>query len=77
MSITVKFFATLREDLGLDVLKIEASEAADVTAVWAAATKGAPMPDHALCSLNLEHVPLDASVKDGDEVAFFPPVTGG
>lgn len=29
------------------------------------------------CSLNLEYVELHAELKDGDEVGFFPPVTGG
>ncbi len=29
------------------------------------------------CAVNQEHVPLDHPVKAGDEVAFFPPVTGG
>jgi len=28
-------------------------------------------------AVNREHVPFDAPVADGDEVAFFPPVTGG
>ncbi|HWA89045.1 MAG TPA: molybdopterin converting factor subunit 1 [Rhizomicrobium sp.] len=28
-------------------------------------------------AVNREHVPLEAAVADGDEVAFFPPVTGG
>lgn len=26
---------------------------------------------------NQEHAPFDAHVADGDEIAFFPPVTGG
>jgi molybdopterin synthase sulfur carrier subunit len=26
---------------------------------------------------NQEHVPFDAPVHDADEIAFFPPVTGG
>lgn len=29
------------------------------------------------CAVNQEHAGLDAPVKAGDEVAFFPPVTGG
>jgi molybdopterin synthase sulfur carrier subunit len=29
------------------------------------------------CAVNQSHVPFTASVRDGDEVAFFPPVTGG
>jgi molybdopterin synthase sulfur carrier subunit len=28
-------------------------------------------------AVNQEHVPFDAPVAAGDEVAFFPPVTGG
>jgi molybdopterin synthase sulfur carrier subunit len=26
---------------------------------------------------NQDHVPLDARISDDDEIAFFPPVTGG
>ena len=29
------------------------------------------------CAVNQNHVPFTAPVQDGDEVAFFPPVTGG
>jgi len=28
-------------------------------------------------AVNLEHVPFDSAVSQDDEVAFFPPVTGG
>ena len=49
----------------------------DVVDVWRLATDGAEMPEHVLCSVNLEHMPPNTKVKDGDEVAFFPPVTGG
>lgn len=28
-------------------------------------------------AVNQEHVPFDAPIAAGDEVAFFPPVTGG
>jgi len=35
------------------------------------------LPDNALTAINMEYVKPDATVKDGDEVAFFPPVTGG
>ena len=30
-----------------------------------------------LAAVNLEHARLESPVRDGDEVGFFPPVTGG
>ena len=29
------------------------------------------------CAINQQHMPFDTAIKDGDEIAFFPPVTGG
>jgi molybdopterin converting factor subunit 1 len=29
------------------------------------------------CAVNQDHANVDAKLKPGDEVAFFPPVTGG
>ncbi len=77
MTIKVKFFATLRENLKIDQVDVAADEAGDVVDVWRLATGGADMPEHVLCSVNLEHMPPDTRVKEGDEIAFFPPVTGG
>ncbi|MDW2047144.1 MoaD/ThiS family protein, partial [Vibrio sp. 708] len=34
-------------------------------------------PGKLLAAVNQSIVPLDTQVKAGDEVAFFPPVTGG
>ncbi len=33
--------------------------------------------NHIRVAVNQEHVEFDAAVKDSDEVAFFPPMTGG
>ena len=38
---------------------------------------GRPIPDNVLVAVNLEYTHRGASVQAGDEVAFFPPVTGG
>lgn len=75
MSIQVKFFASLREQVGLSDITIErASTAAEV---WDIATNKQQQPDNLLVAINLEYAKLHSSVNDGDEVAFFPPVTGG
>jgi sulfur-carrier protein len=29
------------------------------------------------CAINHEHMPFDSTITDSDEIAFFPPVTGG
>ncbi len=77
MTIKVKFFASLREMLNLSNVELESTGSLDARGVWAKATNDVAMPDNTLCAINLEHIELDHAVDDGDEVAFFPPVTGG
>ena len=33
--------------------------------------------DHVRVAVNQEHVNFDARINDSDEIAFFPPMTGG
>ena len=77
MAIKVKFFASLREQLNEDIKSVDAQGLSTVADVWQKATGTDLLPSHVLCSVNLEHREPHESVKDGDEVAFFPPVTGG
>ncbi|CAM3044104.1 molybdopterin synthase sulfur carrier subunit [Vibrio rarus] len=80
--IKVVFFAQVRELVGVDEVTIEAAESS-VDSIrqqliergdkWALALESGKLlaaVNHTMCS-------LDTSVKAGDEVAFFPPVTGG
>lgn len=76
MSIEVKFFASLRERLGKDRQQLEASQIQTVAGVWQQCVEEG-MPANVLMAVNMEYVDADHAVHDGDEVAFFPPVTGG
>jgi molybdopterin synthase sulfur carrier subunit len=77
MRIQVRFFAALRERLGSSGLAVELPEGATVAEVWSAAVAGAAVPDNVLAARNMSYVDWSSPVADGDEVAFFPPVTGG
>ena len=77
MRIQVRFFASLRERVGIEVLELSLPEGTTVAQVWSLAVDSQPIPSNVLAARNMEYVDLSAAVADGDEVAFFPPVTGG
>lgn len=82
--ITIKFFASLREALDIDQLDlpdcggtetVEQLQARLCTLgdQWRAALNSGRI----LAAVNQVMAKPDQPVNDGDEVAFFPPVTGG
>ncbi|EPN4952322.1 MULTISPECIES: molybdopterin synthase sulfur carrier subunit [Vibrio] len=84
--IKVLFFAQTRELIGVDSVELDdqfetveairahlVEEGADKNGKWDLALE----PGKLLAAVNQSIVPLDTEVKAGDEVAFFPPVTGG
>jgi molybdopterin synthase sulfur carrier subunit len=83
--IQILYFASLRERLGTASETIESPDAGTTVADIAATlrSRGAPWDDvlgedqTILVAVNQEMAALDKQVQDGDEVAFFPPVTGG
>jgi len=77
MSITVKFFASLRETIGKADVSLDTDNITTAADVWQIATDNHEPIGNMLVAINMEYANLDESVKDGDEVAFFPPVTGG
>jgi sulfur-carrier protein len=77
MSIKVRYFASLKERLGCSESHLDFAEGLTVQAVWQQLNPELSLPNNILAAVNMDYVGLDAIVADGDEVAFFPPVTGG
>ncbi|GAB4435699.1 MAG: molybdenum cofactor biosynthesis protein MoaE [Anaerolineae bacterium] len=81
MQISIKLFARMRELAGAGSLKRELAEPATVADVitlleneFPAWAQAAP---RTVVALNQEFVDPATRLSDGDEVAFFPPVSGG
>ena len=79
--VRVLFFAQYAEAVGRDEATIAVQEAATVKDVIASVREqlagGVDLPAQPLAALNAAHTPLDARVRDGDEVALLPPLAGG
>ena len=50
---------------------------ATVEEIWQQITGNTERPERVLVAVNQEYADFAHVVEDGDEVAFFPPVTGG
>ena len=77
MSIKVRYFASLKESVGRSEDDLTITGLLTVNEVWNLTNLGKPLPENILAAVNMEYVEFDYILKDGDEVAFFPPVTGG
>ena len=77
MRIQVRFFASLRERTGISEREVTVPEHSTVAQVWSLLVDKESLPDNVLAARNMEYVKFDSELADGDEVAFFPPVTGG
>lgn len=77
MSIKVRYFASLKDSLGRSEDTQTYTEMVTVRELWHKCVSEMPLPDNILAAVNMEYAELDSTIKDGDEVAFFPPITGG
>lgn len=81
MSIRVLFFASLADVTGVRETELDSSLFSDVSSVFESFVREFPeLEAHRsslMCAVNLEFANADSPVHDGDEIAFFPPVSGG
>lgn len=77
MSVKVLFFASLREQVGHSNLQVDWQPDMTVTSLWQHSTGQNALPDNVLIARNQAYCERNTPVAAGDEIAFFPPVTGG
>lgn len=78
MQISVKYFASLREVMGEANAIIDIEENVSISDLWRSIIeeKGVGF-ENVMMAVNMEYVKPEHQLTEGDEVAFFPPVTGG
>lgn len=78
MHVTVKYFASLRDLMGEANTIIEIEENTSINDLWLSVLQGKNIAfENVMMAVNAEYVKPDHQLKADDEVAFFPPVTGG
>lgn len=81
MKITIKLFARLRELAGVDTLEYDVAEATTVSDLIQNLQSEHPqlaeVAARTIISLNRDFVEADTRLSEGDEIALFPPVSGG
>lgn len=81
MRVRVKFFAYTREITGRKEMEMEVNEAARLGDILDILVERFPAlksyREEIKMAINHEYAPLETAVRDGDEVAILPPVSGG
>jgi len=79
--INLLYFASFRDAAGRPEELRELPEGARVTELWSALCREVPLfsrfPSMPPAAVNREYVGPDTVLREGDEVAFLPPVAGG
>jgi len=75
------FFAQYRDMAGADELPVELPDGASVADLVARLREDrgglSSLPASPVVAVNMDYAPLATALREGDEVAFIPPVAGG
>ena len=80
MRVSVRLFAGLRERAGGQHVEVELPDGAvveDLLAAMGSTPVGPLAPGQCVVAINREYAPRDEPIREGDEVALIPPVSGG
>jgi len=81
MGIHLLYFASFRDAVGRDRESRDLAEGTSVRELWRALSREVPrfasFPKMPPAAVNREYVREETLLRDGDEVAFLPPVAGG
>ena len=75
-AVRVLLFAGLKEKYGFAEREVVLEGKTTASQLWRELI-GEPLPQNVLVAINQTYAAPDDEVEGGDEVAFFPPVTGG
>jgi len=75
--VKVLYFAGLRELVGKSEDSFTFEAPISGQALWEALNESVELPASSLLAINHEYADLQTFIHEDDEVAFFPPVTGG
>ncbi len=78
MNVKIRYFASMRDRMGRaeDTITVD-GDTLTIADLWKQVAPGQPLPTSTLIAVNMEYTDVSQKLKNGDEVAFFPPVTGG
>ena len=77
MKIYIKYFASVRDVMGKHSEDLDVENNLTVDRLWVKLTLNLQINMKVMFAVNHEYVDKDFKLKQGDEIAFFPPVTGG
>lgn len=81
MRVTVRLFASLREAAGQEYIYLDLDDGATVADAWVGLCTYDPMfqacRERVLIARNRRYVSVNEPLADGDELALFPPLSGG
>ena len=80
MRMTVRYFASIRDRIGLDVEEVEAPDGITLSTLYEGLKRkheALGELERVLLAVNGEYMDPSHGLREGDVVAVFPPVSGG